>query len=77
MPRIYSLDALFDSLADAQSGADDDDMTVDTCSQAWIDTMLCDVPDETGLGVDGLPIDDDLPSLVGYERARRRALRAA
>ena len=74
---FVSLDALLDGLADDESGAYDDDMTVDTCSQAWIDTQLCNVPDETGLGLDGLPIDDDLPSLVSYERARRRALRAS
>jgi hypothetical protein len=30
---MYSLDELLDRDADANSGADDDDMTVDTCSQ--------------------------------------------
>jgi hypothetical protein len=77
MVQLVSLDALLDRAAEDERGEQDDDHTVDTCSQRYIDAILSDVPDETGVGVDGLPIDDDLPALVAYERQRRRDLRAA
>jgi hypothetical protein len=68
---FVSLDALLDAEFEQNSGEHDDDMTVDGCSQTWIDTVLCAIPDETGLALDGGPIEDDQPALASAFRQRK------